>query len=206
MTIFDNLEPSVRTIFEDNGCTCTIQEGFLTDSEASDFFDYFLKSLDWQHDTAKIYGKTIITKRKIVWYSDAGLDYNYSGASRVGDGSWDPRVLGIKNRLESETGYQFNSCLLNLYHSGDEAMGWHSDDQNHLEPSSPVCIVSLGAQRFFRLRMAADKVCKHKILLPNGSILSMLGQTQQYWQHEISKSATIKEPRISLTFRMMKRK
>ena len=44
------------------------------------------------------------------------------------------------------------------------------------------------------------------ILLENGSLVTMLGQTQKYWQHEIPKMAAIKNPRISLTFRMMKEK
>ena len=175
--------------------------------ECHSLYDYFLNNLDWRHDTARIYGKTITTKRKIAWFADQDLDYNYSGTNRVADGVWDQKVLEVKNKLEKLLGFTFNSCLLNLYHNGNEGMAWHSDDQNHLDPNeTTVAIISLGAERFFKLRETKDKICKHKILLQQGSLLLMLNQTQQYWQHEIPKMAAIKEPRISLTFRTMKRK
>jgi alkylated DNA repair dioxygenase AlkB len=41
--------------------------------------------------------------------------------------------LTLKNRIETATGETFNSCLLNLYHSGDEGMAWHSDDEIDLK-------------------------------------------------------------------------
>ena len=206
MSIFEITESIEETIFYMNNSKTTIQDQFLTSVESENFYIYFLNNLDWQSDTAKIYGKTIITKRKIVWFADSGLDYNYSGTNRVANGSWNDKVFEIKNKLESQTGFTFNSCLLNLYHNGNEGMAWHSDDQNHLELNTPVAIVSLGAERFFKLREIKDKVCQHKLLLQKGSLLIMLGETQKHWQHEIPKMATIKEPRISLTFRTMKKK
>jgi alkylated DNA repair dioxygenase AlkB len=211
MSLFN--QPNI--IIQTENSSTTYQNNFLTLDEVADLYEYFLDNLDWQHDTARIYGKTIITKRKIAWFADSNLNYNYSGTNRVADGMWNNKVLEIKNKLEKETGFTFNSCLLNLYHNGAEGMGWHSDDQNHLQKYSPVAIISLGAERFFKLRDTPIKLPLqgvvrrtvlpiHKVLLEKGSLLVMLGETQKYWQHEIPKMATIKEPRISLTFRSMK--
>jgi alkylated DNA repair dioxygenase AlkB len=181
----------------------TYQEQFINDVDY--YFNYFLNSIIWSHDEAVIYGKKIITKRKIAWFANQDFNYNYSGTSRLAQ-NWDPIVLEIKQELESQTGYQFNSCLLNLYHDGQEGMAFHSDDQNHLEPNSPVAIISFGAERFFKLRKTSDKITSIKQTLSQGSLLLMLTTTQKYWQHEIPKMAAIKSPRISMTFRSMKKK
>lgn len=37
--------------------------------------------------------------------------------------------LGVQERMESLAGARFNSCLLNLYRDGQDAMGWHSDNE-----------------------------------------------------------------------------
>jgi alkylated DNA repair dioxygenase AlkB len=41
---------------------------------------------------------------------------------------------------------KFNSCLLNLYHDGNEGMGWHSDDEKSIEDNSSIASVSFGAE------------------------------------------------------------
>lgn len=176
---------------------------FFNPEMADFYFKYLFENIDWTADIAKIYGKTIITKRKISWHGDPGLDYNYSGSSRVASGWGDKIVLEIKNKLENNLGLVFNSCLLNLYHSGAEGMGWHSDDQNHLVPNSPVAIISFGAERFFKIRKFPEKDNIHKFPLPIGSVLLMSGQFQKHWQHELPKMMGLKTMRISLTFRVM---
>ncbi|MBC7406384.1 MAG: alpha-ketoglutarate-dependent dioxygenase AlkB [Candidatus Parcubacteria bacterium] len=183
----------------------TYQSQFLSEQEIASYFGYFLENIDWDNDQAIIYGKKIITKRKIAWFADDGADYNYSGSSRIGK-NWDKNLLKIKQKLTLDTGYTVNSCLMNMYHTGMEGMGWHSDDQNHLEPKSAVAIISFGAERWLKLRETSDKTNQKKTLLEQGSLLLMLDQTQKYWQHEIPKMAGVKDIRISLTFRLMKRK
>ncbi len=183
----------------------TYQGQFLGEQEIASYFDYFLENIDWARDQLVRYSKIIFTKREIAWFADDGADYNYSGVSRIGK-EWDVQALIIKNRLELATGHKYNSCLMNLYHTGLEGMGWHSDDQNHLEPESAVAIISFGAERWIKLRETSDKTNQKKTLLEQGSLLLMLDQTQKYWQHEIPIMAGVKDIRISLTFRLMKRK
>ena len=195
------------TVIDKYNSTVTYQSLFVGTDKSNSLFDYFFDNLNWKNDSAVIYGKTIITKRKIVWFSDKNLDYNYSGLSRVGDGKWDDEVLKIKHKIEVLTGFTFNSCLLNLYHTGQEGMGWHSDDQNHLDlDNTAVAIVSLGAERFLKIRETKDKKIQNKVLLEKGSLLLMLGDTQKHYQHEIPKMLKVGEPRISLTFRTMKKR
>jgi len=207
------LFPQNPTIFVTTNSQTTYQDSFIDLDEASLLFEYFLNEILWTPDTAKIYGKTIITKRQIAWFADAGLDYNYSGINRVADGGWNEKVLVIKQRLEVTTGYRYNSCLLNFYPTGGEGMAFHSDDQNHLEPNSAVAIISFGAERFLKFRpnpklnsVIKAEMSDSKVLLQKGSLVLMFGETQKFWQHEIPKMAAIQTPRISLTFRLMKQK
>ncbi len=45
----------------------------------------------------------------------------------------EPQIEGparpAQERMEALAGARFNSCLLNLYRDGRDAMGWHSDNE-----------------------------------------------------------------------------
>jgi alkylated DNA repair dioxygenase AlkB len=191
-----------QIIIDTTNSLVTYSPDFINVQDYNQIYDYLLHQIPCIHDSARIYGKTIITKRQIALYADESYNYNYSGSNRIAH-AWEAEVLKIKQQLEAMTGDTFNSCLLNLYHNGSEGMGWHSDDQNHLEPRSTVAIISFGAERFFKLRETQNKTNQRKISLEAGSVLLMKKETQLYWQHEIPKMMKVLEPRISLTFRSM---
>jgi alkylated DNA repair dioxygenase AlkB len=181
----------------------TYQSEFLNNNESEILFNYLLNNIDWEHDKAKIYGKVIVTKRQIAWFADDNIGYNYSGENRTAK-DWDSEVIKIKTKLEKSINFQFNSCLLNLYHNGSQGMAFHCDDQKDLQDDSAVAIISLGAERFFKIREAKNHPNQKKVLLEKGSLLLMTRDCQKHYQHEIPKMAAIKTPRISLTWRMMK--
>jgi alkylated DNA repair dioxygenase AlkB len=157
------------------------------------------EKLHWQSDTVKIFGKTIETKRQMAWYGSEHFDYRYSGISHIAR-LWESTLQEIRDRIHKDTGYDFNSCLANKYASGEESMGWHSDDEPVMDSKYPIASVSLGASRRFLLRhkMSGEK---EEILLTNGSLLLMMPPTQQFWQHSLPKMTTVKTQRINLTFR-----
>ena len=101
------------------------------EGESSRLFEDLLAGIPWQQDEVILFGQKKILSRKVAWMGDAEFTYSYSGTSKVA-APWTPALLTIKERVESECGHQFNSCLLNLYHDGSEGMGWHSDDEKTL--------------------------------------------------------------------------
>lgn len=169
--------------------------------EADDYFRVLLAEIPWQQDEAIIYGKHIVTARKVAWYGDAHYDYAYSGRTRTAR-PWTPALLAIKACVEQHTGAQYNSCLLNLYDDGSQGMSWHHDDEKGLGKNSNIASVSLGAARRFDFRHNISRE-KISLYLPHGSLLVMRGRTQSCWQHQVPKSQKISEPRINLTFRQM---
>lgn len=162
-------------------------------------FDTLLQTLDWQPDHLIMFGKRVITKRKVVWIGDEGCSYTYSGQKKDPQ-SWTPELLIIKKQLEDLAAWNFNSCLLNLYHDGNEAMGWHSDNEAELNPLAPIASLSLGGERKFAFRHREDKESR-SILLENGSVLLMHSPTQEFWQHSLLKTTLPVRPRMNLTFR-----
>jgi alkylated DNA repair dioxygenase AlkB len=173
----------------------------LTVSEARLYLDRLLEHIEWRNDEAVIFGRHIITRRKVAWYGDGNYAYAYSGKTRQSL-AWTPDLLRLKARVETLTGKTYNSCLLNLYHTGEEGMAWHSDDEKTLEKDGAIASLSLGAERKFSFRHRKTRQTISVQLEP-GSLLVMHGVTQDHWLHSLPKTKKVSDPRINLTFRTM---
>ena len=171
----------------------------INDVEASELFCDLLKNINWEHDELVIYGKHIITKRKTAWYGDDELKYSYSNTTKTAL-PWVPVLTKLKELIEEKSQSTFNSCLLNLYHAGDEGMAWHSDDEKELGDQPTIASLNLGAERKFSFKHKKTKE-SISLTLESGSLLLMKGVTQSHWQHSLPKTTQVKGPRINLTFR-----
>jgi alkylated DNA repair dioxygenase AlkB len=172
---------------------------FYALDECHDLFKNLLSFLPWESDQIIMFGKLVTTSRKVVWVADPECLYTYSGIQKIPQ-DWTNELLQIKHKLEQVTGHTYNSCLLNLYHNGNEGMGWHSDNEKELDSTTPIASVSLGARRKFAFRHKQDKTTT-SVFLENGSLLMMHPPMQEYWQHSLLKTKIVTSPRINLTFR-----
>jgi alkylated DNA repair dioxygenase AlkB len=166
---------------------------------ANTIFVNLLENLDWKHDEATVYGKHYITKRKVAWYGEKAFEYTYSGKTKKAL-PLTPGLLKLKELVELKTGETFNSCLCNLYHNGEETMGWHSDGEKDLKKHGAIASLSFGAERKFAFKHKQTKE-KCEFLLEHGSLLVMTGTTQEHWLHRLPPTKKIKTPRVNLTFR-----
>ncbi|HCR87507.1 MULTISPECIES: alpha-ketoglutarate-dependent dioxygenase AlkB family protein [Psychrobacter] len=165
-----------------------------------------LTTLPWQSDIVTLFGKTHVTTRQIVWMGDSAASYQYSGHRRQAI-EWTDSVFHVKHHIERQLlkigiNIHFNSCLLNYYPSGDDGMGYHADDEKELGNQPVIASLSLGATRKFVLKhkKTQDKV---ELYLESGQLIVMHGETQKCWKHTVTKTKTVLEGRISLTFRQM---
>lgn len=172
---------------------------FYSEQESRTFFISLFEGIAWENDELIIFGKRIITARKTAWYADEGLTYTYSKVTR-NPLPWIEPLIQIKNKIENYSGDNFNACLLNLYHNGNEGVSWHSDDERELGANPKIASLSLGASRkfVFKHKKKKDKI---EIFLENGSLLLMEDQTQSHWVHSLPKTKRVHHPRINLTFR-----
>lgn len=176
----------------------------LNQSEADYYFQSLLHNIKWKNDEAIIFGKKISTKRKVAWYAEEAFPYTYSKVTKQAL-PWTEELLHLKTIVEQKTGEQFNSCLLNLYHSGDEGMAWHSDGEKDLKKNGAIGSLSFGAERKFAFK---HKETKEKVeqYLEHGSLLVMKDETQTHWLHRLPPTKKINAPRINLTFRCIVKK
>ncbi len=185
---------------KDGGATYV--PGFFDPAHCAALFTSLQSTINWKEDQLLMFGKLITTKRKVAWVGDAGCSYTYSGVKKFPQ-AWTADLLHIKHKLESLTHSAFNSCLLNLYHDGDEGMGWHSDDEKELDSAAPIASVSLGGARKFAFKHKLDKT-NVSLFLEDGSVLLMQPPTQEFWQHSLTKTKRAVAPRINLTFRAIR--
>ncbi|REE07994.1 alkylated DNA repair dioxygenase AlkB [Winogradskyella pacifica] len=171
----------------------------MTIEKAQKYYEKLLQHIDWENDKAIIFGKLIITKRKVAWYGDQPFDYTYSKTTKSAI-PWNKELLELKKMVEAKTGETFNSCLLNLYHSGEEGMAWHSDGEKDLKKNGAIASLSFGAERRFLFKHKETKQ-NVSVQLEKGSLLVMKGSTQTHWLHRLPPTKKVKTPRINLTFR-----
>ena len=119
--------------------------------EASLYFEKLLHNIVWKNDEIIMLGKYIITKRKTAWYGDDNYLYTYSNITKRAL-LWTSELRDLKQLVEEITETKFNSCLLNLYHDGNEGMAWHSDDEAMLKRNGTIASLSLGADRKFSFK------------------------------------------------------
>jgi alkylated DNA repair dioxygenase AlkB len=171
----------------------------MPQAESNHYFNELYNTIEWRHDEAILFGKHIITNRKVAWYGDKDFDYTYSNTTKKAL-PWTKELLELKKIAEEKTESTYNSCLLNLYHDGEEGMAWHSDSEKMLQKNGTIASFTFGAERKFAFKHKTTKDST-SLILEHGSLLVMKDETQTHWLHRLPPTKTIKRPRINLTFR-----
>ena len=176
----------------------------LTKEKAGMYLQTLLETIEWRNDESNIFGKRIVTKRKVAWYGEKPFEYTYSNTTKHAL-PFTKELLELKQLIEKETGETFNSCLLNLYHDGNEGMSWHSDAEIDLKKDGAIASLSFGAERkfLFKHKHTQEKV---ELTLEHGSLLIMKGKTQTFWLHRLPPTKKVASVRVNLTFRTIEEK
>lgn len=177
----------------DNGhkARCRHWPGLLQSSS----IETWTACIRWQQNQIVVFGKTYDEPRLTAWFGPA---YTYSSIS------WPatqiPVELGRINKLISNTlrCREFDAVLCNLYRNGQDAMGWHRDNEREIDPAM-IASVSLGAERDFRIRQRSTRET-WTVRLGHGDLLSM-EHLQSDHEHALPRRAKVNGPRLNLTFR-----
>lgn len=175
---------------------------FLNPSDADQLYQQLSEQLPWRQDSIHLFGRWVKIPRLQVFQGDPGILYRYSGLTLETD-DWHPTIDRIRQQIETASGHQFNSVLVNLYRDGQDSMGWHSDDEPELGQNPVIASLTLGQPRRFLLRHKSKKpIPQQELLLGHGSLLIMADQLQHHWQHSVPKTRRTMQGRINLTFRL----
>ena len=176
--------------------------------EADALFDALRAEIPWTRHRLRIFGREVEAPRLSCWIGDPDARYRYSG-TRFTPEPWPAALVPVREAVSEAAGVRFNSVLANLYRDGQDAMGWHSDDERELGPQPVIASLSLGATRRFVLKArvadADGRFARHVLELPHGSLLVMRGETQTRFRHALPRTARPVGPRINLTFRKILR-
>lgn len=158
-----------------------------------------------QYNQVKILGKIVETPR---WQQTYGRSYNYTGMEH--------EALPIPQQLQPFLEYAqklypefvFNQILINWYQNGLHYIGAHSDNTKPLVKESPIVSISLGEERLFRIKDKQTKSTIKDIILKDKTVITMGGEFQTHYTHEVPKVSGKKgeqlSRRINITFRCFK--
>ena len=119
-----------------------------------------------------------------------------------------------------DTGFHFNSCLVNVYEDGNEGISPHRDNMESFGMYPTIVGLSIGATRKMKIQKIIfdehnslslkvdpdpdNKGLSMEFPLENNSLFIMMGASQKYYTHEIVKEPDILDRRFSFTFRHWK--
>jgi alkylated DNA repair dioxygenase AlkB len=158
-----------------------------------------IDTIPWRAETAQLFGRELAVPRLTAWFGDAA--YSYSGILHR-SAPFPEIVERLRKRAEVLSGASFNAVLLNLYRTGRDSVGWHSDHEAGLGECPTIASLSLGGTRRFQLRHRQTRETI-TLELRTGDWLVMAGRTQRFWVHQVPKTASPIDPRVNLTFRRM---
>jgi alkylated DNA repair dioxygenase AlkB len=199
----NSLFPSEKIIFDLPNADIAYYPNFFDAKKSKMLFEKLLNEIPWQQDNITVFGKTHPQPRLTCLFGNEGKPYSYSNIV-MQPYHWNPLLMFIKNEIEEVCLENFTTVLLNLYRDGKDSNGWHADNEKELGRNPVIASVSFGAERSFHLQHNTITDAKLKITLENGSLLLMKGETQHFWKHQIPKTAKTLQPRINLTFRIIK--
>ncbi|WP_299556245.1 alpha-ketoglutarate-dependent dioxygenase AlkB [Seonamhaeicola sp.] len=193
-----------KTIFDLPDADIVLYDHFFSEETSDRLFKRLKETIKWQQDQITFYGKVFNVPRLSALYGDTNKDYSYSGIT-MHPHAWTQDLLFIKSSIESVAKVEFTSCLLNYYRDGKDSNDWHQDNEKELGENPVIASVSFGETRPFQLRHIKRTDLKRvDIPLTHGSFLIMRGKTQHFWKHKIPKTSRAINPRINLTFRIIK--
>src|ERR1700719_4267693 len=158
-----------------------------------------IDTIPWQVETARIFGREMPIPRMTAWFGDGA--YSYSGILHL-PAPFPAIIEHLRERAEALSGASFNVAVANLYRSGRDSVGWHSDNEAGLGNRPTIASLSLGGERRFQFRHRETKQTI-TLGLRMGHWLIMAGETQRFWVHQVPKAAAPAAPRVNLSFRLM---
>jgi alkylated DNA repair dioxygenase AlkB len=151
-----------------------LREGPGAALEAAALERHLREELPWAQPRVRLHGREHAVPRLCCWLADPGCAYRYSGMEHH-PSPWSAPLLRLRHLLEEQLGCRFNSVLANRYRGGDDAMGWHADDEPELA-----------------------------LELADGDLLVMDPPTQRHWQHALPRRRRVSTERLNLTFRLVR--
>jgi alkylated DNA repair dioxygenase AlkB len=151
----------------------------------AELFDWLLAEAPWQQGTRKMWDNVVTVPRLTASLPQPFPD----------------RIAELVGPLGERYGVAFDSCFVNLYRDGNDAVAWHADTVRKKMTNPMVVTVSLGARRSFLVRPAAGGPVVRRFNPGEGDLIVMGGAMQHDWHHTVPREKTASGARMSVTLR-----
>jgi alkylated DNA repair dioxygenase AlkB len=151
----------------------------------ADLFDQLLAEAPWQQRTRVMWEREVLEPRLTAWFEE-GLP-----------ASLEQLRVAVSRRY----GVEFDSCLVNLYRDGNDAVAWHGDTVRKTLRNPLVVTVSLGASRRFLVRRRGGGPVLKEYAPGQGDLMVMGGAMQHDYEHTVPRQKNASGARMSVTMR-----
>jgi len=152
-----------------------------------ELFERLLEIAPWQQRTRQMWETEVLEPRLVAaWGTGEAVP---------------PEIAELVAPLNDRYGVDFDSCLINLYRDGDDAVAWHADTVRKVMRDPLVATVSLGARRSFLVRPAAGGAVVRRYAPGEGDLIVMGGAMQHDWHHTVPREKSASGARMSITLR-----
>jgi alkylated DNA repair dioxygenase AlkB len=111
------------------------------------------------------------------------------------------RIAELVTPLNARYCVELDSCFVNLYRDGNDAVAWHADTVRKVMANPMVVTVSLGARRSFLVRPAGGGAVVRRYNPGEGDLIVMGGAMQHDWHHTVPREKSASGARMSVTIR-----
>ncbi len=162
-----------------------VVEGWLPDHAA--LFEELRTEAPWAQRSRRMWDNDVLEPRLVAVYP--------SGEPLP------PSLEQLRSVLSSRYGVDIDSCLVNLYRDGNDAVAWHGDTVRHRLQQPLVFTISLGARRRFLLRPVQGGPVALGLTPGEGDLVVMGGRCQHEWVHTVPRDKRASGARMSVTLR-----
>jgi alkylated DNA repair dioxygenase AlkB len=190
-SLFDDSDPErdrlsfdgLRRDALDDRSWLDVVPGWVPDHAA--LFDWLLAEAPWQQRTRTMWDNKVLEPRLV-----AGIPQPFPD-----------QIRELVAPLDERYGVRFDSCLINLYRDGSDAVAWHADTVRKVLTNPMVATVSLGARRSFLVRPATGGAVVRRYNPGEGDLIVMGGAMQHDWHHTVPREKSASGARMSVTLR-----
>jgi alkylated DNA repair dioxygenase AlkB len=151
----------------------------------ADLFDWLLAHGPWKQSTRTMWDKEVLTPRKTASFPEP----------------FPAQIAELVEPLNARYDVAFDSCLVNLYRDGDDAVAWHGDTVRKVMVNPLVATISLGARRSFLVRSVDGGPVLKRYRPGEGDLLVMGGSMQHRYVHTVPRERSASGARMSVTLR-----
>jgi len=179
----------------DDPGSCWVARGAMASLDLAEWWTLVDRSEGgWRQNDIRVFGQWHKEPRLTAWW---GPSYRYASVhwpeqALAGD------LLELSTRVGRLAGFDYNAVLVNGYRNGQDAMGWHRDNEPEIDTRS-IASLSLGATRAFAIRDRRTRQTV-RVNLEHGDVLVM-EQLQTHHEHSVPRRTRVSEPRMNFTFR-----